>query len=138
MELQTLSMKNLPRVPIFARGPFGPLGENGNPWEVFHAYGLQFHFCPRHSCRNYPFFFSAETDTEKKILFRPKPNAETEKNILVNIPISGREGSFSYFKFLLNIVPKGSKNSTIYTQIIFEDKKCPQSCFMSQYLCRIR
>ena len=29
MELRTLSMKNLPRVLIFTRGPFGPLGENG-------------------------------------------------------------------------------------------------------------
>ena len=57
MELQTLSIKNfLPRVSIFARGPFGPLGENGDPREdIFYAYGLQFHFRPPPLFRNYPF-----------------------------------------------------------------------------------
>ena len=40
-----------PTGPHFARGPFGPLGEIGDPWEV----GLQFHIRPRHPCRNYPY-----------------------------------------------------------------------------------
>ena len=70
MELQTLSIKNiLPRVPIFARGPFGPLGENGDPREdIFYAYGLQFHFRPPPLFRNYPtliffkiFFYNVKT-----------------------------------------------------------------------------
>ena len=39
MELQTVSIKNfLPRVSIFAQGPEGPAGENGDPREdIFYA-----------------------------------------------------------------------------------------------------
>ena len=76
MELQTLSIKNiLPRVTIFARGPFGPLGENGDPREdIFYAYGLQFHFRPPPLFRNYPFlhhetpihhYFGSHSELEK-------------------------------------------------------------------------
>ena len=84
MELQTLSMKNLPRVPIFARGPFGPLGENGNPWEVFHAYGLQFHLFPRHPCRNYPFLpqiFKKITCTGTPCIMRTAEGGGVENTI---------------------------------------------------------
>ena len=36
--------------------PTGPLGKNEDPREeIFYAYGLQFHLCPSHPCRNYPF-----------------------------------------------------------------------------------
>ena len=42
----------LPRGPIFAQGPEGPAGENGDPWEEISALGQKKHLRPTPQCRN--------------------------------------------------------------------------------------